>query len=57
MKKAFSTYRVGGCDNRGFAVFEGTENGLREAATLARDMERAGFGREGWRRAQPGSPE
>jgi hypothetical protein len=53
VKKTFSTYRCpGGCDNLGFAIFEESMDGLREAATLAQDMERAGFGREGWNGGQ-----
>jgi hypothetical protein len=55
VRKIFSTYRAGGCDNLGFAVFEESLNGLREAATLAQDMERAGFGREAFNRAWPES--
>jgi hypothetical protein len=47
-RAAFSTYRKGRCDNFGYAVFEDSDDGLREAATFARDMEKAGFGREGW---------
>jgi hypothetical protein len=52
-KAAFSTYRRGGCDNYGYAVFEDSDDGLREAATFARDMERAGFGQEGWHGGRP----
>jgi hypothetical protein len=44
VQKAMSTYGRGGCDNHGFVVFNDTDDGLREAATLARDMERAGYG-------------
>jgi hypothetical protein len=43
----------GGATNYGYAVFEDSDEGLREAATFARDMERAGFGQEGWHGGQP----
>jgi hypothetical protein len=33
--KAMTMYGRGGCDNHGFVVFDKTETGLREAATLA----------------------
>jgi hypothetical protein len=52
-RAAFSTYRKGGCNNFGYAVFEDSDDGLREAATFARDMEKAGFGREGWHGGGP----
>jgi hypothetical protein len=52
-KAAFSTYRKGGCDNYGYAVSENSDDGLREAATFARDMKRAGFGQERWHGGRP----
>jgi hypothetical protein len=52
-RAAFSTCRKGGCDNFGYAVFEDSDDGLREAATFARDMEKAGFGQEGWHGGRP----